>query len=120
MDKQCQHHNHGGSFMNGFLMGAIIGAAVVFFLFTEKGKKLLQTIIEEGSEGFSELREFIEEEMDEEDFMDDAVERVSPEEMYTKHADPTEEKPQTIPHVLVSEAITASPHRVKRFFKRTK
>lgn len=60
------HEHSGNSFFNGFLLGAIIGAAVVFFLFTNKGKKLLKTIMEEGSEGFSELKDLIQEEMEEE------------------------------------------------------
>ena len=74
------HHDHGGSgFFNGFLLGAIIGAAVVFFLFTEKGKKLLNTILEEGSEGFGQLQDILDEEFEEEDeAFDDMVEEEAP------------------------------------------
>ena len=74
------HDHHGGSgFFNGFLLGAIIGAAVVFFLFTDKGKKLLNTILEEGSEGFSQLQGILDEEFEEEDeAFDDMVEEESP------------------------------------------
>lgn len=63
MEKQHHHDHQGGGFMNGFLLGAIIGAAVVFFLFTEKGKKLLKTISEEGIEGFADLKDLVQEEM---------------------------------------------------------
>ncbi|OGH42599.1 MAG: hypothetical protein A3B53_01740 [Candidatus Levybacteria bacterium RIFCSPLOWO2_01_FULL_42_15] len=49
-----EHHNN---FWSGFLMGAIVGALVVFFLATKKGKRLLRIITEEGSEGISELEE---------------------------------------------------------------
>lgn len=54
-------NNSGGSFVNGFLWGAIIGAGVVFLLGTKKGKKLLKTITEEGLEGVSGLSELVEE-----------------------------------------------------------
>lgn len=54
-------NNSGGSFLNGFLWGAIIGAGVVFLLGTKKGKRLLKTITEEGLEGVSGLSELVEE-----------------------------------------------------------
>ena len=63
-----KHSNGGGGFMNGLLLGILIGAALVFFLGTKKGKELLRTITEEGLEDFSELKEyFTEEEMDDEE-----------------------------------------------------
>lgn len=55
------NNNSGGSFVNGFLWGAIIGAGVVFLLGTEKGKKLLKVIKEEGLEGVSGLSDLVEE-----------------------------------------------------------
>lgn len=115
MDKHCQQHDHSGSFMNGFLMGAIIGAAVVFFLFTEKGKKLLETIIAEGSDGFSELQALIQEEMDDED-EDQPVETVSKSVHAADHAS-REALKHTVTDVL--ETAPVAP-RVKRFFKRAK
>lgn len=54
-------NNSSGSFVNGFLWGAIIGAGVVFLLGTKKGKGLLKTITEEGLEGVSGLSELVEE-----------------------------------------------------------
>lgn len=59
--------NNNGKFSNGFLLGLIIGAALVFFLGTEKGKKLLKTISEDGLESLSE---FFEEEADYEEFVE--------------------------------------------------
>lgn len=47
-------NNRGGSFFAGFLWGIIIGAALVFFIGTKKGKRLLKVISEEGLE-LSEL-----------------------------------------------------------------
>lgn len=55
------NNSSGGSFVNGFLWGAIIGAGVVFLLGTKKGKRLLKTITEEGLEGVSGLSELVEE-----------------------------------------------------------
>jgi len=66
MDRD-HHHGHGGGFMNGFIFGIIIGAAVVFFLFTDKGKRLLKTITEEGIEGFEDLKDLVGEEMEDEE-----------------------------------------------------
>lgn len=62
------NHEHHGHFMNGFMFGLVIGAAVVFFLFTDKGKKLLKTITEEGIEGIEDLKELVGEEMREEEY----------------------------------------------------
>ncbi len=60
-------NKHSSGFMNGLLLGIIIGAALVFFLGTKKGKELLRTITEEGLEDFSELGEYFTENMDEEE-----------------------------------------------------
>lgn len=59
-------NNRGGSFFAGFLWGIIIGAALVFFLGTKKGKRLLKIISEEGLElseilGADDLEDIIEE-----------------------------------------------------------
>ena len=48
--------NHNDSkFLNGLLLGAILGAGAVFLLGTQKGKKLLKAISDEGLENISEL-----------------------------------------------------------------
>jgi len=67
MDK---HEHHGGGFGNGFILGLIVGAALVFFLFTEKGKKLLKMISEEGIAGVEEFKELLDME-DEEEYYED-------------------------------------------------
>ncbi|MDP3987583.1 MAG: YtxH domain-containing protein [Candidatus Levybacteria bacterium] len=46
--------SHGHGFMNGFLLGAILGGAAVFLLGTKKGKNILKLISEESFE-LSEL-----------------------------------------------------------------
>ncbi len=59
-----EHSSGGGGFSHGFLIGAIIGGALVFLLGTKKGKNLLKTITEEGLEVFSGFEDFIEDEAD--------------------------------------------------------
>lgn len=54
-----EDHHHGGGFMNGFVMGAVIGAGVVFLLGTKKGKQVLQTLTENGFEGISEITDML-------------------------------------------------------------
>lgn len=46
-----------GKFFNGFLLGLLVGAAVVFLLGTKKGKKLLKAISEEGIDNISNILE---------------------------------------------------------------
>ncbi len=53
-----------GGFFNGFLIGFILGAAVVFLLVTKKGKKLLKIITEEGLDKVSDFEELIEEKLE--------------------------------------------------------
>lgn len=57
-------------FSNGLLVGAILGAAAVFFFGTKKGQKFFKTIREEGLEGFSELEALFNDE-DEEEFVEE-------------------------------------------------
>lgn len=47
--------NTGSKFVNGFLLGALIGAGAVFLLGTKKGKKLLKAISEEGLDNISNI-----------------------------------------------------------------
>ncbi|MBI4079090.1 MAG: hypothetical protein HY429_02215 [Candidatus Levybacteria bacterium] len=55
-------NNNNGGHLSTFLLGALFGAGIVFFLTTKKGKKILQTIKEEGLDGIEELSEMLEEE----------------------------------------------------------
>ena len=49
--------NSGNNFFSGFLLGVLVGAAVVFLLGTKKGKRLLKTISEEGVDNISNILE---------------------------------------------------------------
>lgn len=54
--------NSGGGFSHGFILGLLLGGGLVFLLGTNKGKKLLKTITEEGLEGIADLEDFVEDE----------------------------------------------------------
>lgn len=56
-------NNRNGGFLAGFFWGVVIGTALVFFLGTKRGRRLLKVISEEGLElsellGADELEEF--------------------------------------------------------------
>lgn len=52
-------NNNNSKFRDGFLLGAVLGGILVFALGTEKGRKLVKVITEEGMDGFDNvLREF--------------------------------------------------------------
>lgn len=51
-----ENNNNGGNkFLNGFLLGALIGGGVVFLLSSKKGKKLLKILSQEGLDNISDL-----------------------------------------------------------------
>lgn len=50
-------NNNGNKFLTGFLLGAIIGAGIVFFLGTKRGKKILKNLSEDGFDNIQELLE---------------------------------------------------------------
>lgn len=93
-------HHHGPGFLNGFILGLLMGAGLMFLFGTNKGRKVLQMLLEQVEENtsVSDLLEMPEEE-EEEEYMD-GVEEEPEQEMDVK-----ESKPQK---------VTA---KVKRFFK---
>lgn len=54
-------NNQNSRFLDGFIMGLIIGGAAVFLLGTEKGKKVLKSLTENGVGGLTELLEAFDE-----------------------------------------------------------
>lgn len=104
----CKHGN------NGFLLGVVVGAVLVFLLGTEKGRKILGELSKAGREAvedFKELRELdeLEEEQEEVSFAPE------PEPMATE---------DIIEEPLQKEATAVSNGnghgKVKRFFKGVK
>lgn len=63
MDKNnpTEGSGQGNNFFGGFLLGLLVGGALVFLLGTKKGKKLLKTISEEGQDNISNLLKKVEE-----------------------------------------------------------
>lgn len=60
MSNNLNDYQRGGNFMNGFLLGVLIGGGVIFLLGTKKGKQILKIIREGGLEGISEIGDLIE------------------------------------------------------------
>src|SRR3989344_2421658 len=50
----------GNGFLAGLILGVVIGAAIVFFLFTKKGKDIIKTITDEGLDKISDLESILE------------------------------------------------------------
>ena len=99
------NNNHtGGGHHNGFFLGMAIGAGLVFLLGTDKGKKILKTITEEGFE-LAEL--FGEEEIEEVPVKKQVKNTISQE----KIEEIVQEKPP-------SASSTSKPRSsVRRFFR---
>lgn len=113
------HDNrHGGSgFFNGFILGLLVGAGIVFLFGTAKGKRVLQMLLEQVEEN-TELSELLEIPEGEEDEYFDAIE-ADPEDEIA--AEPTEED---IRHEFQNghkNGETSHAHKpvakVKRFFR---
>ncbi len=51
------HHNNGSGFLNGLVLGAILGAGLVFFLGTKRGKELAEEVKEKGLSVFDDFEE---------------------------------------------------------------
>lgn len=99
-----EKQHHGGGFANGFVVGVFVGASIVFLFGTNKGKKVLQMLLDQVEENtaISELLEMPEDEQEGYEGIEE-----EPEEVAKTHAKPKtdEKKPQ--------KAVA----KVKRFFK---
>lgn len=47
--------NNNGRFLDGFMIGALIGGTAIFLLGTKKGNKVLKVLSEGGIEGLTEM-----------------------------------------------------------------
>ena len=103
------NEHHGGGFLNGFFFGLMVGAGLVFLFGTNKGRKVLQMLLDQIEEN-TELSELLE--------MPDGEEE-------EEYVDALEEEPEQDEevHEIKSKpkAETSKPARavakVKRFFK---
>jgi len=51
--------HHGGGYMSGFMMGAIMGAAAVFLLGTKEGKRMAKVMHKKGGKTFKDLEKLV-------------------------------------------------------------
>jgi len=93
MDNSNQNN---GKFFSGFLIGFIVGAVVVFFLGTKKGKKLLKTISDKGIDNVSNLLEEADKTKDFDEILDEGeeTEEVLPKREFATRETVIEEKPK--------------------------
>jgi gas vesicle protein len=105
-----------GNFFSGFIIGALVGAAIVFFLGTKKGKKLLRIISEEGMDNLNNLIE----KADKATGLDEVYEEEEPSFASTfakasAYKKATEGQGKTLTHK--EEVSHEEPRRIRRFFK---
>jgi gas vesicle protein len=95
-----------GKFFNGFLLGCLVGTAVVFLLGTKKGKKLLKAISEEGIDNISDILERADKTLEADEFPDDEEGESSFTESAGKEVNQVKE-----------EIVKSVRPKVKRFFR---
>lgn len=88
-----------GNFLSGFLIGALLGAAVVFLLGTKKGKRLLKVISDEGIDNISNI-------------LEQANKAADLDEVYEK-----EEEILPKREIVVKEKFIEDRPKVRRFFR---
>ena len=98
------NNNGNGKFFSGFLIGMLIGAAVVFLLGTKKGKKLLKAISEEGVDNISTLLEKAEKTEDSDETLEEEEDK--PEKEFTSKRE----------FAIKEKSIEDKP-KVRRFFR---
>lgn len=98
-------------FMDGLMWGMIIGGAAVFLFGTQKGKRFLDILAQEGADGFGKVLKEIEEEIE------DTKEEAEGENMGEK-----ETAKDIITQKLEKSSMSANSHKPKskRFFSSSK
>lgn len=112
-----QNEHKGGGFFNGFILGLLVGAGLVFLFGTQKGKRVLQLLLEQVEEN-TELSDLLEMSDDEEEGeYYDAVE-AEPEEIEAMEEELPRHAESTHPNGHSHEEKISKPvSKVKRFFK---
>lgn len=81
------NNKSGNNFFNGFLLGLLVGAAIVFLLGTKKGKRLLKAISEEGIENISNILEKTDKSVDLDEIINEEQEEALEAEMPEKRGE---------------------------------
>jgi uncharacterized protein YcfJ len=98
MDNNNNKSNN--NFLSGFLLGALVGGVIVFLLGTEKGKKILKAISDEGLVNLSDILE----KADKAANLDEVFEEEDEQEVSSK----TE---------LIAKEVSDDRRKPKRFFR---
>lgn len=104
-------NQNGGGFLNGLLVGFLLGGGAVFLFGTKKGKKLLKLITEEGLEGISNIEDLIEDEYEYEQEVEDTA---GPQ---RKTASVKKEVVPTVEEEKKQEPKATQPHPIRRLFR---
>src|SRR5680860_4214 len=110
---------HESKFFNGFLLGLIVGGAIVFILATKKGKKILKLISEEGLDNLSNILEKYEEKDEEKTKSKEKV-KIAKILDQKDQGDEIEETEEFEEEVSKEEEEEKKPRKARRFFKRSK
>lgn len=94
-------------FSDGFLIGALVGGAVVFLFATKKGNKVLKAISENGIDGLTDIFETIQER--------EVVPRA-----IKKTEDIARDFVETVEDKINPEPLKPNGHSKKRFFRKSK
>ena len=94
----------GGKFFNGFLLGLLVGAALMFLFGTKKGKKLLKAISEDGAENISNI-------LEKPPFAQAMVDPLSPQ-ASDGHGESEGQR-----EFAIKETVTEEKPKVRRFFR---
>lgn len=94
-------NNKGSKFLNGFMIGSLIGAGAVFLLGTKKGKEVLKLISEEGLDNISSILEKADKSIGLDEVLDD------------------EQEAENNKSNNVQQAETVKKPLIRRFFKRS-
>lgn len=57
----CKHHSNSGGFLNGLVMGALMGAGFVLFMSGKKGRELTNELVGKGLDIFDDFDGFLDE-----------------------------------------------------------
>lgn len=114
------NNTKGSGFLNGILIGILIGGGAALLFSTKRGRKLLKVITEEGWEGISGLEEIFEE-------VEDEYESNQPEQKVShptnNHSHASNEHasnghaPEHIVTEVVSQPVVRKPVTIRRFFR---
>lgn len=106
--------SQGNNFVIGFLLGSLVGAAVVFLLGTEKGKRLLKVISEEGIDNISNILE----EANKTEGSDEVYEEETPSfAKASRFAEASRDKSEGRGEFAIKEKSIEEKPRVRRFFR---